>query len=373
MNKKRKHILEIFKAPLFVILSVSLLLSITACNGKKNNQKTDERERISTFVIQKKTEQQRIVISGKLESSEQANLSFKIGGRISAIKNDVGDFVKKGTLMAALDKDEISANVAQAELMHSKLKRDYERVVQLNQEGAATKEQLQDITTAFNNAEQQMKIARYNYSLSGISAPFDGYIAMRRHEPGELIQAGDPVFVFIGKSSKMKVVSGIAGRYVSHIKTGDAVDIESDSVPEKVFKGKITRIGMAADFVTGTFPVEIEIVDRSSMLRPGMVVSATVPLGKTEPLIMIPPESLVEADEDRGYVFIYDSATEKVRKVPVKLGGIINEMMIVTAGLKEGDEIACEGAEYLTGGDSVIKTGSVQSPSTNENTKGAGR
>jgi multidrug efflux system membrane fusion protein len=370
MTKNKIYIKNVLKPALFVILGCSLLI-INACNGKKDEKKADEKMRISTFVINKRVEQQRIVISGKLESSEQANLSFKIGGRIANIVYDVGDFVKKGTLMAALDQDEIAANVAQAELMYSKMKRDYERVVELSREGAATKEQLQDITTAFSNAEQQLKIARYNLILSSVKAPFDGYVALRRHEPGELIQAGDPVFVFIGRSSKLKAVSGVAGRFVSRVKPGNVVDVVSDSAPEKIFEGRITRVGMAADFVTGTFPVELEIVDRASILRPGMVVSATIPLGRTESLIMIPPESLVEADEDRGYVFTYDPATEKVRKVPVKLGGIIGDMMIVTDGLKEGDEIAREGAEYLTGGEAVIKNGSASSASRSTETKGA--
>jgi len=371
MNKNKTYFINTLKLTLLVMSVFSLLLFLSACNGKKDDKKADEKQRISTYVIIKRVEQQRIVISGKLESSEQTNLSFKIGGRVATIVYDVGDFVKKGTLMAALDQDEIAANVAQAELMHGKMKRDYERVVQLSQEGAATKEQLQDITTAFNSAEQQLKIARYNLNLSSVAAPFDGYVAMRRHEPGELIQAGDPVFVFIGRSSRLKVVSGIAGRYVSRVKPGNIVDVISDSAPEKIFKGRITRVGMAADFITGTFPVELEIVDSSSILRPGMVVTAAVPLGRTESLIMIPPESLVEADEDRGYVFIYDSASKKVQKVPVKLGGIIGDMMIVADGLKEGDEIAREGAEYLTGGEAVIKVESASPAAQNAQTKRA--
>jgi RND family efflux transporter MFP subunit len=371
MNKSKIYIKNVLKPALLMVLGFSLLLIINACNGKKDEKKTDEKQRISTYVINKRVEQQRIVISGKLESSEQTNLSFKIGGRVATIVYDVGDFVKKGTLMAALDQDEIAANVAQAELIHGKMKRDYERVVQLSQEGAATKEQLQDITTAFNNAEQQLKIALYNFDLSSVAAPFDGYVAMRRHEPGELIQAGDPVFVFIGKSSRLKVVSGIAGRYVSRVKPGNIVDVVSDSAPEKIFKGRITRVGMAADFATGTFPIELEIVDTGSLLRPGMVASVEIPLGRTESLIMIPPESLVEADEDRGYVFIYDSASEKVRKVPVKLGGIIRDMMIVSDGLKEGDEIAREGAEYLTSGEAVIKVDSTSPAAQNAQTKRA--
>lgn len=371
MNKSKIDIKNVFKPALLVMSVFSLLLFLSACNGKKDDKKADEKQRISTYVIIKRVEQQRIVISGKLESSEQTNLSFKIGGRVATIVYDVGDFVKKGTLMAALDQDEIAANVAQAELMHGKMKRDYERVVQLSQEGAATKEQLQDITTAFNSAEQQLKIARYNLNLSSVAAPFDGYVAMRRHEPGELIQAGDPVFIYIGRSSRLKVVSGIAGRYVSRVKPGNIVDVISDSAPEKIFKGRITRVGMAADFITGTFPVELEIVDSSSILRPGMVVTAAVPLGRTESLIMIPPESLVEADEDRGYVFIYDSASKKVQKVPVKLGGIIGDMMIVADGLKEGDEIAREGAEYLTGGEAVIKVESASPAAQNAQTKRA--
>lgn len=343
---------------IFSLLMILSLVNIQGCNGKKDEKESTEMIKISTFVINKRAEQQRVIISGKVESSEQTNLAFKIGGRIATVSNDVGDFIRKNTPMAALDQDEISANVAQANLMFQKMKRDYERVTQLHKEEAATKEQLQDITTAYNNAEQQLKIAKYNLDLSRIIAPFDGYVAMRRHEPGELIQAGDPVFVFVGKSQTLKVISGIAGRYVSSVRPGAVVDVVSDSVSDRVFKARIRRIGMAADYATGTFPVELEIVDHSSLLRPGMVVSAEITLGKTEPMILIPPGSLVEADEDRGYVFKYDHSTGKVRKSSVKLGGILDEMIVIKEGLAEGDEIVSEGAEYLTGGELVKKTDS---------------
>jgi multidrug efflux system membrane fusion protein len=372
MNRMNKKTGSIVGKILFPALMISLLFAVQGCNGKKDEKDTVEKIKISTFIISKRVEQQRILVSGKLESSEQTNLAFKIGGRIASVSNDVGDFVKRNTVMAALDQDEISANVAQAELMYQKMKRDYDRVVQLYNDEAATKEQLQDITTAYNNAEQQMKVAKYNLELSRIAAPFDGYISMRRHEPGELVQAGDPVFIFVGKSSTLKVVSGIAGRYVVGVKPGTRVDVISDSVADKIFKGRIKRIGMAADYATGTFPIELEIVDNSSLLRPGMVVSAEIGLGKTKSMILIPPESLIEADEDRGYVFKYDQSSKKVRKLAVKLGGIINEMMVVTYGLKEGDEIVQEGAEYLTGGELVQKVDSVKLDDKGL-TKGAGK
>ena len=356
MKKHSSGSVKVKRFAWILIVSI-LLIGVSACNGKKEKGSSDQSVKVATFFVKKAPIHQQIIISGKLESSEQTNLSFKIGGRVASVFNDVGDYVKKNSVMASLDQDEISANAAQAELMFQKMKRDYERVVQLHKEEAATKEQLQDMTTAYNNAEQQLKIAKYNLELSRIAAPFDGYVSMRRHDPGELIQAGDPVFIFVGKSSVLKVVSGVAGRYVGSVKQGTLVEITSDTVTDKVFRGRIKRIGMAADPATGTFPIEIEITDSTSLLRPGMVVSIEIIIGKAEDVIAIPPQALVEADEDRGYVFSFDAANRRVKKIAVKLGGVAGGMIIITDGLIGGTEIVSDGAEYLTGGEVVDKVG----------------
>jgi RND family efflux transporter MFP subunit len=300
-----------------------------------------------------------LIISGKVEASESTTLAFKIGGRIESVKYDVGDNVPKGSLMASLDQDEIKAQVEQAKLNYEKMKRDYERVKQLYEENAATKSQFQDMTTGYENASQQLKVADYNLLHSKINAPFNGYVALRRHEPDEMIQAGDPVFIFVSNDSSLKVTSGISGSYISKIHPGAEVDVTSSAFHGSVFKGKVERVGEAADMVTGTFPIEIIITDLGKKMKPGMAVNADIKYAAGTKRILIEPDALVEADEDRGYVYIYNPEKKIVSKTPVKIGEIYGNMLIINEGLNSGDEIVTEGAEFLVSGEKVEKTGEL--------------
>ncbi|MBN2135358.1 MAG: efflux RND transporter periplasmic adaptor subunit [Acidobacteria bacterium] len=346
----KNHILFLFTSFLVVLTAV-----IIACKSNSEQKVEQPPKRVETIVLKSTPVTQKLTVSGKIEALDSTMLAFKIGGRIDMIKNDVGDHASKNQVMASLDQDEIKAQVTQAQLNYDKFKRDFERVDQLFKENAATKSQLQDITTGLENAEQQLKIANYNLLHSKIQAPFDGYIAMKRHEEGEMISPGDPVFIFVSDAAELKVISGIAGTYVSKIRNGAKCTVTTPNLGNSRFNGEVFRIGVAADMATGTFPVEIKVFDDKNLLKPGMVVTARIEISTSGEYILVPPQALIEADEDRGYVFIFDPSSKNVKKQPVKIGEIYEDNIIIDSGLNIGDEIVIEGAEYLVSGDQVEK------------------
>jgi RND family efflux transporter MFP subunit len=355
MTEKKMNLKRNSRLLTVIVLSVAMVFIIHACqNGKKKKAET-ALTKVTTMIVQPTSVKQTVTISGKIEAADSTSLAFKIGGRIDSIKYDVGDFIRKSKPMASLEQDEITARATQAKLAHNKMKRDYERVKQLYDEKAATREQLQDITTGLQNTEQQLKVAEYNLRHSKIYAPFDGYVAMRRHEPEEMINPGDPVFIFVGNTSDLKIKSGIAGSLVAKLKTGATVEINASSLADAKFSGRVKRVGVVADMATGTFPIEISVNNKQDMLKPGMVVAARIEYGNGSDQLLVPPDALIEADEDRGYLFLFDAKEAAVRKTAVKLGSIIANKVVIISGLKPGDEIILEGAQYLVSGQKVEK------------------
>ncbi len=340
---------------------VSLMCLMAGCNGTGNDGE-EALQAITTHVVTASRQHAKIVISGKLEAWENTTLSFKIGGRIASIACDVGDSAEKDFDMAALDQAEIDARAVQARLGYEKAKRDFERVQELHDEKAATKEQLQDITTVLENARQQLNVAQYNLEHSHIRAPFNGFVTQRRHEPGEMVQAGDPVFAFISDSGEFKAKVGVAGRHVGKIATGDSAHIRLSALPRRSFAGTVSRVGSAADRMTGTFPVEIAVKGTTGVLRAGMVATVTIYVKEVHESFLIPPESLIEADEDRGYVFIYQPSDSTVHKREVLIGEVMGAEISIVGGLRAGDEIVEEGAQFLVSGDRVLARTSHQLP-----------
>ena len=127
--------------------------------------------------------------------------------------------------------------------------------------------------------------------------------------------------------------------------------------PGRAFEGKVTRIGAAADRVTGTFEVEIEVQPQGARFARGLVAKVALPLSQLPDVApsatVVPVTALVEADGQRATVYVLDREKNVARRKDVTLGPLLGEQVIVTAGLITGEPVITDGAAWLTDGRSV--------------------
>ena len=160
--------------------SLLLILALWGCGDKRKAQTAanepiaDSAQTDASVVpvrlatVQQVSRAELVVASGLVSSSEEARLSFKVGGIINKLYVGEGQTVRKGQLLATLNLTEINAQVAQAELAHEKAGRDLGRVIKLYADTAATLEQLQNATTGNSAAKQNLTIA----NLTGVMPRF---------------------------------------------------------------------------------------------------------------------------------------------------------------------------------------------------------
>ncbi len=294
---------------------------------------------------------------GVLAPRDEIRLGFKVGGVVDSVRVESGDIVRKGQVLAELKRAEVDATVSQASEGVEKARRDLQRARQLRLDEVATEEQVQDLTTAYNVARSNLDAVRFNASFARIEAPVDGIVFERMIEGGEQVQPGQPVVVVGSTDSGWVVRVGLADRDVVRMEPGAPAQVTFDAFPGRAFDGKVTRIGAAANRVTGTFEVEVEVQPQGARFARGLVAKVALPLAQLPDVApsatVVPITALVEADGQRATVYVLDREKNVARRKEVTLGPLLGEQVIVTAGLITGEPVITDGAAWLTDGRSV--------------------
>jgi RND family efflux transporter MFP subunit len=294
---------------------------------------------------------------GVLAPRDEIRLAFKVGGIVDRVHVDAGDVVRKGQALAEIKRAEVDAAVAQATEAVDKARRDLERGQRLRADEVATQEQVENLTTAYNVARANLQSARFNAQFARIEAPADGIVFERLVKAGELVQPGQSVVVLGATTSGWVVRIGLADRDAVRVEPGAAAEVAFDAYPGRVFPGKVTRIGAAADRQTGTFEVEIEVAPGGARFVRGLVAKVALPLAELPDVAtdatVVPVTALVEADGPRAVVYVVDREHGVARRKDVTLGPMVGEQVVVTAGLAVGEHVVTDGAAWLTDGRAV--------------------
>jgi RND family efflux transporter MFP subunit len=294
---------------------------------------------------------------GVLAPRDEIRLAFKVGGVVDSIAVEAGDMVRRGQTLAVLKRGEVDASVAQAMEGVEKAKRDLERAKRLRVDEVATEEQVQDLTTAYNVARSNLDAVQFNARFARIEAPADGIVLERLAEDDELVQGGQPVFVLGATDSGWVVRTSLADRDAVRVSVGNPAEVSFDAFPGQPFAGKVRRVAAAADPMTGTFEVEIEVTAGGARFVRGLVAKVTLDLdklaGASASSTVVPVSALVEANGTEGTVYVLDASGTVARRRPVTVGPLVGDRVVVEAGLEPGQTVITDGAAWLTDGHAV--------------------
>lgn len=341
-----------------ILLLLSLAVLMEACGGKANDKKPSIDATaipVKLLPINPQSSAGVIHVSGLVGTENEARLSFKIGGIIDNILVKEGDKVKRGQLLATLKSTEIAAQVQQVQLSLEKAERDYQRLSNLYKDSVATLEQLQNAKTAVDIARQNLQQAAFNQQHAKIYAPSDGFIVRKTGNVGELASAGAPVLVMnaVSNSSKWILKAGVADKEWSAIETGNAAIVSFDAFPGKTFPARVSKKALAADPVSGSFELQLQVDFGKQQPAAGMFGSAAITPSRQMTGYSIPYEALLEANGKKGFVFVSDDR-KTVKKVEVIIESIANDVAYIASGLEGHSFIVTAGSPYLSD-NSLIK------------------
>jgi RND family efflux transporter MFP subunit len=343
--------------PVHIIVSLFVSVTLWACGSKaahgpseKTTEAADETvvpvklSPVSTVV-----RAEPIAASGLVSSAQEARLSFKIGGIINRMSVEEGQQVRKGQLLATLDLTEINAQVSQAQLATEKAERDLGRVKSLYADTAATLEQLQNATTGQNVAKQNLTIAQFNQSYAQIRSTVDGTVTRKIANAGEFIAPGASVYLISSnRPSDWVVRVGVSDKDWARLRLGNRASIMLDAYPGKTFNGTVSELAQAADPVNKLYEVEVKIASGGVKLAPGLFAKVTLVPAQSRSYTLVPVESIVEGNGKDGFVYLLADDKKHVRKVPVQIGFLDGDKVLLANGLAGAKNVVTAGSAYLT-------------------------
>lgn len=337
------------------IMIVVMLLTIYLSGCDSQAKETNEVNRIPVRVADVSSAEMAFPIytSGQLASTAEVKLAFKIGGIVEKIYVDEGASVKKGQLLAALDLSEIQAQVNQARSAYEKSSRDLKRLEKLFADSVVTLEQKQDARTGMEVARANLEIAEFNLRHAKIYAPSTGKIMRRMVEKGELVNPGFPAFMFGSAGRGWIVRAGVADKDVVRINLGDSAKVVFDVYPDRHFSAVVSELAEALDPMSGTFEVELSLREQGVKMISGFVARIEIYPRNKETFTLVPVESIIEGNGSNAFVFAPAGAENTVKKLPVKIGRILDDGVGITAGLEGIKMVVTDGAPYLLDGSAI--------------------
>lgn len=327
----------------FSILTVAAIVtfSFTACDGNKKEEKTEERvERVQTQILQQKEISREINLATTLQGYETMNIASSISGIIEHIYVEVGDKVSQGQLLVRMDPTQYT----NTKLAYANLGVEMERMEALKQAGSISQQNYDKTKVQYDQTKETLALYETN---TFVKAQYSGYISAKNFEDGELC-AGQPILT-LTQINFLKALINIPEAYFPFVKVGMPISIVSGIYPNKTFNGTIEIVYPTVDVNSHTFTIKVKIPNAQELLRPGMYVHTTIPVGKAKTLIAPYQAVLKLIGSNDRYVFLNNNG--RAKRVAVTLGQRFDENVeIISEEIKEGDELVVTGQARLIDG-----------------------
>jgi membrane fusion protein (multidrug efflux system) len=312
---------------------------------------------------------------GTLAPVEGATLSADADGIVSRILAENGSAVKAGDILVELDTSVEVAQLAAAESRANLAKISFERAKDLWDRNANSKSEFDAADATFKQAVADVEAIKAQIAKKQVRAPFDGRVGIRQANVGQFVGRGRDLLPLV-KLDPMYVNFSVPQRYLPAVANGQEIEIQIDAFPGKNFVGRITALNAEVDAATRNISVQATLPNPDEALRAGMFARIEVQLKGIEQQIAVPATSIAYASYGNS-VFIVEKIKDKegkeflgVRQQFVKLGATRGDLVVITEGLKAGEQIVTSGVFKLRDG-MPVQINNTATPSASEAPKPA--
>lgn len=308
---------------------------------------------------------------GTVVASNGADVTTESGGIIAALHFESGARVKKGDLLVTLSAGTERADLARLQAQADLAKSEFARLERLYKLDAISKSELDRAQADLSAARAGADAQRAKLAQKQIRAPFSGQLGIRQVNVGQYLSAGTPI-VSLQAINPVFVDFTLPEQNQAAVEKGQTVTVVVDSQPGRTFSGVISAIEPMMDSKTRNFKVRARFDNADEALRPGLFARASIGLAKTASVVTIPQTS-VSYNPYGNSVYVIQSVKGKdadgkvtdelvVRRRFIKTGETRGDLVVVTDGLKAGEQVATSGLLKLQN-DSKVKINNTVQPS----------
>jgi RND family efflux transporter MFP subunit len=288
----------------------------------------------------------------------EAEIGFRIGGKMVQRLVETGTRVAAGTPLAKLDPTDIELQLraVEAQLTSAKAdaanaRSDFQRYAQLRQGEWSTRQEYDKRKAAMETSEArvreieaQSRVARNNAQYTTLLADGPGVVTAVLVEPGQVVAQGQTVFR-IARLGELEAIVNIPEQQTGPL---DAADLSVDlwSLPGVAIAGHLRELSPAADTATRTYQARITLVDPPPQVQIGMTATLTVTHRRDGRIARLPLTSLTKSGAAPA-VWVLSPAGDGIELRPVEIGAYTGDRVLILAGLADGDRVVTAGVHKL--------------------------
>ena len=361
--------LRISKIWIAVVVIVIVAVAAWAMSGGKKEEDINFKEE----KVALKTLQNSVTATGTIEAVTSVTVGTQVSGIVNKLYVDYNSQVKKGQVIAELDKTNLLSelNTAKANLASAQSSLNYqaanmERYKTLYKKGLVSADEYENALLTYRQAKEQVASSRENVQraqtnlgYATITSPIDGTVISKSVEEGQTVAASfnTPELFTIAKDlTNMQVVANVDEADIGNVKEGDRVTFTVDAYPDDTFEGTVKQVRLEATTTNNvvTYEVVISAPNADLKLKPGLTANVTIYTQECSGVLAVANKALrftptketvgkdIKIVDCKGKNKVWTLNGNTLTAHPVTIGqsdGINTE---ITKGLKQGDKIVTE-------------------------------
>ena len=348
------------------VAAVIVIFALVKCTGGKKEEKIS----FDTAKVQKTNIQTSITATGTIEPVTSVTVGTQVSGIVSHLYVDYNSVVKKGQVIAELDRTNLMSelNTAKANLSSAQSSLNYQlsnynRYKELHDKGLVSADEFESARLQYlqakeqvNTSKESLQRAQTNLGYATITSPIDGIILSKSVEEGQTVAASfntPELFVIAQDLTNMRVIADIDEADIGGVKEGQRVSFTVDAFPDDHFEGQVTQVRQQATTESNvvTYEVVISAPNNDLKLKPGLTANVTIYTLEKNDVMAVPAKALrfqpneaflqngetIEDCEGDHKLWTKEGSVFKAHKVEI---GTTNGMMTeIISGIKEGTEV----------------------------------
>lgn len=345
---------------------VIIALAIWMCSGGKKEEKVE----FETAKIVKQDIKTSVTATGTIEPVTSVTVGTQVSGIVSKLYVDYNSIVKRGQVIAELDKTNLiselntaKANLSSAQSTLNYEQANYNRYKTLYDKGLVSADDYENARLSYDKARQQVNTSREsvqkaqtNLGYATITSPIDGVILSKAVEEGQTVAASfntPELFVIAQDLTDMRVIADIDEADIGGVKEGQRVTFTVDAFPDDTFEGQVTQVRQEATTESNvvTYEVVISAPNGDLKLKPGLTANVTIYTLEKNNVLAVPAKALrfqpneaflkkgetIDDCEGDHKLWTKEGNTFKAHKVEIGTSnGVMTE---ITGGIAGGTEV----------------------------------
>lgn len=355
---------------IWIIVGIIAIVAIVAwlmSGNKKKEEVTFKTEKVALTNIQNS-----ITATGTIEPVTSVTVGTQVSGIVSKLYVDYNSVVRKGQVIAELDRTNLMSelNTARANLSSAQSSLNYQqanlkRYSELYKKGLVSADDYESAQLSYRQSKEQVatanesvRRAQTNLSYATITSPIDGVVLSKSVEEGQTVAASfntPELFKIAQDLTNMQVVADVDEADIGDVHEGERVTFTVDAYPDDVFQGSVTQVRQEATTTNNvvTYEVVISAPNAQLKLKPGLTASVTIYTAEKTGVLSVPSKALkfTPTKETVGNKKIIDCngknkvwalVGNEIKAFPVSIGMTDGVHTQIMSGLKEGQEIITE-------------------------------